>query len=153
MQHSGPSPDVVSAILEDLPEWFGIPEANAAYVDAARSFDTYLALDDDGVPVGVLLLNQHFPATSEVHLIAVKRDHHRRGIGRALVAAAEADAQARGTRLLEAKTLAASHPDTGYAATRNFYEAMGFLQLEETDLWGEASPCLIMVKPLSAPMA
>ena len=25
---------------------------------------------------------------------------------------------------------------------------MGFLALEETDLWGEDTPCLIMVKPL-----
>ena len=32
--------------------------------------------------------------------------------------------------------------------TRRFYEKMGFLALEETDLWGEDTPCLIMVKPL-----
>ena len=60
----------------------------------------------------------------------------------------EADAVSRGVRLLEVKTLGPSHPDAGYALTRRFYEKRGFLPLEETDLWGEGTPCLIMVKPL-----
>lgn len=51
-------------------------------------------------------------------------------------------------RLLEIKTLGASHPDKGYARTRHFYEGVGFLALEETGLWGEGTPCLIMVKPV-----
>ena len=65
-----------------------------------------------------------------------------------MVQAREADARAEGVRLLEVKTLGASHPDPHYARTRHFYEAVGFLPLEETDLWGEGAPCLIMVKPL-----
>lgn len=39
--------------------------------------------------------------------------------------------------------------DVAHSAEIHFYEAMGFLPLEETDLWGEATPCLIMVKPLT----
>ena len=50
--------------------------------------------------------------------------------------------------MLEVKTLGPSHPDPGYARTRRVYEKMGFLALEETDLWGEDTPCLIMGKPL-----
>jgi hypothetical protein len=42
-----------------------------------------------------------------------------------------------------------SHPDVNYARTRSFYEALGFIGLEETTaFWGEANPCLIMVKVL-----
>lgn len=52
-------------------------------------------------------------------------------------------------RLLEVKTLGPSHPDPAYARTRRFYEKMGFLALEETDLWGEDTPCPIMVKSLA----
>ena len=37
---------------------------------------------------------------------------------------------------------------SNYARTRHFYEKMGFLPLEETDLWGADTPSLIMVKPL-----
>jgi hypothetical protein len=66
-----------------------------------------------------------------------------------MVAAIEADARRSGVRLLEVKTLGPSHPDLGYARTRHFYETIGFLPLEETDLWGEQNPCLIMVKPLA----
>ena len=64
------------------------------------------------------------------------------------VKAVEQDARERGVQLLEVKTLGSSHPDPGYARTRQFYEQAGFLPLEETDLWGESNPCLFMVKPL-----
>ncbi|MDR0783858.1 MAG: GNAT family N-acetyltransferase [Propionibacteriaceae bacterium] len=143
-----PAPEIAATILADLPEWFGLPEANAEYVEAAGRMTTYLAHDDDGAPIGILLLNQHFPQTVEIHLMAVLRDHHRCGVGQALVAAAETEAVAAGVRLFEVKTLAASHPDPGYAKTRRFYEALGFLPVEVTDLWGDANPCLIMIKPL-----
>lgn len=56
------------------------------------------------------------------------------------------EARARGTKLLEVKTLGPSKADPNYARTRHFYEKMGFLPLEETDLWGADTPCLIMVK-------
>ena len=62
--------------------------------------------------------------------------------------AVEQQAIEQGVRLLEVKTLGPSHPDAGYARTRHFYESHGFLPLEETELWGEGTPCLIMVKPL-----
>jgi hypothetical protein len=46
------------------------------------------------------------------------------------------------------KTLGPSRADVGYAATRRFYRAVGFLPLEELiDFWGK-NPCLVMVMPL-----
>ena len=46
------------------------------------------------------------------------------------------------------KTLGPSRPDTNDEATRRFYEARGFLALEELHgLWGK-NPCLVMVKAL-----
>ena len=51
--------------------------------------------------------------------------------------------------LLHVKTLAPSHPDPGYAATRAFYAAVGFRPLEELpQVWGPENPCLLMVRPL-----
>lgn len=49
---------------------------------------------------------------------------------------------------MQVKTLGASSPDPNYDRTRHFYQKMGFLPLEETDLWDEQTPCLIMVMPL-----
>ena len=81
--------------------------------------------------------------------MVVERAHHGRGVGSAMLEAIERDAREGGVRLLEVKTLGPSHPDPAYACTRRFYEKMGFLALEETDLWGEDTPCLIMVKSLA----
>jgi GNAT superfamily N-acetyltransferase len=102
----------------------------------------------DGSPVGVLLYEWHFPSSAEIHLMAVDPARHRRGAGRALVDAVESIVRADGASLLEVKTLGPSHPDRGYAGTRAFYAACGFLPVEELlDLW-PGNPCLIMIKPL-----
>lgn len=141
-------PDDVARLLAKVPEWFGQPEANAEYIEAARRKETWTVRDAHGRVVGVTLIDRHFPHVTEVHLTVVDRAVHGSGVGTAMLRAIESDAVHRGVRLLEVKTLGASHPDAGYARTRHFYEKCGFLALEETDLWGDANPCLIMVKPL-----
>jgi ribosomal protein S18 acetylase RimI-like enzyme len=152
------SPATVERLLLSLPGWFGIDAANAAYVQAARELPTYLARaaanpgrDADGAsePAGVLLARRHFQHSAEIHLMAVDPHLHRRGVGRALVAAVEADLIADGCQLLQVKTLSPSHPDAGYALTRRFYTSLGFMPLEElADFWGPENPCLVMVKAL-----
>lgn len=144
-----PVPGDVARLLAGVPEWFGRGDANAAYVVDARELETWTVRDAGGVVVGVTLVTRHFPHVAEVHLMVVERAHHGRGVGSAMLEAIERDAREGGVRLLEVKTLGPSHPDPGYARTRRFYEKMGFLALEETDLWGEDTPCLIMVKPLA----
>lgn len=144
----GPEPDAAARLLASVPEWFGQPEANAEYVEAARTKETWTVRDAAGHVVGLTLVDRHFPHVAEIHLTVVDRAARGSGIGTAMLEAIEADALQRGVRLLEVKTLGASHPDPGYARTRHFYESRGFLPLDETDLWGEATPCLIMVKPL-----
>ena len=141
-------PEAAERLLARVPEWFGLPEANADYIEAARTKETWTVRDDGGYVIGLTLVDRHFPHVAELHLMVVDRDHHGEGVGTAMVQAVEQDAQERGVQLLEVKTLGGSHPDPGYARTRHFYEQAGFLPLEETDLWGEANPCLFMVKPL-----
>lgn len=145
-------PDDVARILATLPEWFGIPSATAEYVDAARRLETWTVRsgEREGNVVGVLLVERHFLHAAEVHLMAVQRDHRGRGVGRALLAGLEAELPRDGVRLLQVKTLGLAHPDPGYAQTRRFYERAGFLALEETELWGPDTPCLIMLKPIVA---
>ena len=142
-------PGDVARLLASVPEWFGCEEANAAYVVDARGLETWTVRDATGAVVGVTLVTRHFPHVAEVYLMVVERAYHGRGVGSTMLKAIERDARDGGVRLLEVKTLGPSHPDPGYARTRRFYEKMGFLALEETDLWGEDTPCLIMVKPLA----
>lgn len=144
-----PSPElggVTARLLDRLPTWFGIPESNAEYVRTATEvLSGYVAGDG----VGVLLRRRHFPESAEIHLLAVDPDRHRQGVGRALVDALVAELVADGYRLLQVKTLGPSHPDAGYALTRRFYRAVGFLPVEEsTELWSADNPCLTMIRPL-----
>ena len=150
------APEIVDRLLRLLPDWFGIESANAGYVVKAHELPTYLAWPAHGSaagtqkpqPVGVLLAARHFPESAEVYLLAVAPDMHRRGIGRALVEALEADLIADGVELFQVKTLGPSLPDASYDQTRQFYLHMGFRPLEEIrDLW-PGNPCLIMVKVL-----
>nr|WP_275670087.1 GNAT family N-acetyltransferase [Kribbella speibonae] len=90
-----------------------------------------------------------FPEAAEIHLMAISPDWHRRGIGTAMVNRLITDLGRTECQLLQVKTLGPSRPHAGYAATRAFYRAAGFLPLEELkDLWGN-NPCLLMVKPLN----
>lgn len=135
-------------VLATLPDWFGIEESNRAYIRDLETLPAYVA-EVDGAIAGFLAIKDHFPMSSEVHVLAVDRAQHRQGIGRALLAAAERDLVAASVRLLQVKTLGPSEPDQGYESTRSFYGALGFIPLEETAaFWGAENPTLIMVKPL-----
>ncbi len=140
--------DACRALIAALPEWFGIPEANAAYLRNLALLPSWVALTDKQV-VGAAAVQRHFPGSWEIHFMAVHPAHHRRGVGRVLLERLEAEARADGARWLHVKTLGPSHPDPSYARTRAFYESMGFSPLfESTAFWGTANPALILVKAL-----
>ncbi len=147
----GPLLEVASAcepILRSLPEWFGIEEATEQYVKDTNALPTLLALVD-GEVVGFLTIKQHNEYAAEIHVMGIRPDRQRKGVGRALVRRVEQILRERGVEYLQVKTLSPSHPDEGYARTRKFYYAMGFRPLEEfRGLWGEESPCLQMIKYL-----
>jgi GNAT superfamily N-acetyltransferase len=146
---AGASPDVVSGLLRGLPEWFGIDAVNREYAAAAQNMPGFVAAARAGEPVGVVLYTRHFADAAEIYLLAVDRGWHRHGVGRALIDACERAVRADGAQLLSVKTLGPSHPDAGYAASRAFYEACGFLRVEELDGVWPGYPCLVMVKPLN----
>jgi GNAT superfamily N-acetyltransferase len=136
------------ALIAALPEWFGLPDSNAAYLRNLSLLPSWVALVDSEV-AGAITLEQHFQASFEVHFMAVRPENHRRGIGRALLDRLEAEVRARAGRWLHVKTLAPSHPDPFYARTRAFYEAMGFSPLfESSAFWSADNPTLVLVKRL-----
>ena len=137
------------AILDTIPSWFGIPEANDAYVEFVDTHDTWIARSEEPEPIGLISGPLHFPETAEIAIMSVRRAWHRRGVGRALVHAFEAHHRRLGTRLVEVKTLGPSHPDEGYRATREFYISLGFIPVEELWIWGPENPALILCKPIT----
>ena len=138
-------------ILDSLPAWFGIPEANDDYVAFAESAPSVIASIDDN-DVGLLTLQLHNPYAAEVHLIAVLPEHHRSGIGRRMLQHAERRLADSGVEFLQVKTLSEKRPDTNYDKTRAFYLAQGFRPLEEfPTLWDPSNPALQLIKSLQRP--
>ncbi|MEM7121755.1 MAG: GNAT family N-acetyltransferase [Pseudomonadota bacterium] len=136
-------------ILADLPDWFGIPEATENYIKAAGRLPMLGWRDGNGDVAGFVSLDRTSEATVDMHVIGVLASHHRQGVGSALVDAAADWARGQGASLLAVKTLGASYDDPFYERTRLFYQAMGFLPVEEfKTLWGPDNPCLLMIKPL-----
>ena len=84
-----------------------------------------LVAEADGVVVGYVSVEQSWPVASHQHVLdiaglGVDLRHQRRGIGRALVAAAVEEARRRGARKVSLRVLG---PNT---AARRVYEACGF---------------------------
>jgi ribosomal protein S18 acetylase RimI-like enzyme len=150
VETGGQWPQDVERILRSLPEWFGMEDALLDYVASAATLPSVAAVDEaDGAVVGVCLVRHHTPVAAEIDLLAVLRDRHRQGIGRLLVDQVIRDVRSQGCALLQVKTFGPSVPNEPYERTRAFYEAIGFLPLEErTDIWGPENPCLISVLPL-----
>jgi ribosomal protein S18 acetylase RimI-like enzyme len=135
-------------LIDALPDWFGLPVANAAYLRNLDLLPSWLAFAD-GKVVGAITLEAHFPGSFEIHFMAVHPQYHRQGIGRRLVALVEGEVRQRNGRFLHVKTLAPSDPDPYYAKTRAFYLALGFTPLFESDaLWGPENTAVILVKAM-----
>ena len=71
-----------------LPEWFGQPQSNRHYAEQAEILEAWTARID-GRAVGLLLLKRHSAVSAEIYWLGIDPDHHRQGIGQALVRAIE----------------------------------------------------------------
>ncbi len=139
---------ICEPILRSLPEWFGIERTILQYVKDIEAMPTLIA-ETDGQIAGFLTIKQHNEYSAEVHVMAVRSEKHRKGVGRKLIQHAEAYLRRDGVEFLQVKTLGPSRPDERYAGTRVFYAAMGFRPIEEfAELWDRDNPCLLMVKRL-----
>jgi ribosomal protein S18 acetylase RimI-like enzyme len=140
---------VCAEILATLPHWFGIAASNQAYIRDVETMPMWAA-NDSGRLLGFLALGRPTPHVFEVHVMGVKPEQHRHGVGRALIDAAVAHAKAHGIRFLTVKTLSARDSDAGYAKTRAFYTAMGFVPIDELPkLWNPENPAVLMLKVLA----
>lgn len=134
-------------VLDDLPEWFGIPEAKEEYIRESGNMP-FFAVQHEGEAIGFMALKETSAYTCEIYVTGVKKRYHRCGTGRKLFAAFEDYARGHGYRFVQVKTVAGGlYPE--YDATRMFYERVGFVALEVfPTLWDESNPCLVMIKAL-----
>ncbi len=138
---------IARRVLTALPEWFGIEEALEGYIrDSAGQ--TFFAAAEGGEPVGFLCLKETGDATVELAVMGVRKEWHRQGVGRALVARAKADSRQRGYAFMQVKTVQMGRWDC-YDATNRFYLSQGFREFEVfPTLWDEWNPCQVYVLAL-----
>ena len=120
------APDARAAIarevLEALPDWFGIPESREAYIRDSRAQPFWADLEGDTAQ-GFLALKETSPYTAELAVMGVLPEYHRRGIGRALFAAAKEWAGDHGGRKLYISAHSA-------VESQAFYKAMGCVEAQ-----------------------
>lgn len=130
-------------ILEDLTDWFAIPEGRERYIDeSAEQF--FFAAYHEGAPVGFIAFKETGKDTAELAVMGVLRQFHRRGTGRALFEATRREAAEQGYSFLQVKTVKMGVYDD-YDATNRFYLSLGFREFEVLPLWGDDDPCQVYI--------
>ncbi|HOB34217.1 MAG: GNAT family N-acetyltransferase [Firmicutes bacterium] len=135
-------------VLRQLPDWFGIEAALLEYVAGVAPLPYWAAMDGEEC-VGFIAVKIHYAHTGDIYVMGVLPECHRRGIGRRLMAAAEAYFRQQGCKYAIVKTLSERANSEHYERTRQFYLNVGFEPLITlTEMWDEHNPCLIMIKVL-----
>lgn len=139
--------NIAIEVLNDLPEWFGIPESTENYIKESQAKPFLASFYKDEL-VGFIVLGESSPDCAEIFVIGVKKKFHHHGAGRELNNAYEDLAKNLGYTYTQVKTVQSGHYDE-YDITNKFYKAVGYKELEVfPDLWDESNPCQIYVKYL-----
>ena len=135
---------IAADILADLPDWFGLPDSTAEYVQTSRDLP-FWAARQGGEDLGFLALKQTGPRAAELYVMGVRPAYHHLGLGRKLFEAAYQYARERGYAFLQVKTVQEGHyPE--YDRTCAFYRSLGFTELEcLPTLWDSWNPCQIFI--------
>lgn len=140
--------DLCGRILGNLPQWFGISEANLKYCREVKKH-RFLAVYHGESEVGFASLKKNNAYVAELFVMGIFPNYHRMGFGSRLMQFIVEDLKQKGFQYLEVKTLAESAESEHYQRTRQFYLKQGFIPLDVlTNEWGEENPCLIMIKKI-----
>ena len=149
VENPGEKRRIAREILEALQDWFEVTETREGYIrDSAEMI--FFAAETGGKPCGFLCLKETGRTAVELAVMGVRKEEHRRGVGRALFDAAKQYAAEAGYTLMQVKTVQMGCYED-YDRTNRFYQSMGFRELEVIPcIWGEENPCQIYVMPLDA---
>lgn len=132
-------------ILNDLPEWFGMPESTEEYITGSQD-KPFIACFMDNEAVGFVVLNSTSEDCADIFVMGIKKNYHRMGIGTKLNDAYEKLAKKLGYTYTQVKTVQTGHYKE-YDITNNFYKSVGYKELEVfPTLWDEWNPCQIYIK-------
>jgi len=137
---------ICESVLRKLPNWFGVEASIVEYIQQVKTLPFIAAYDGENA-VGFAALKTHTSYASEICVMGILHEYHRRGIGKRLVTHCEQLCRENKTEFLTVKTLAASRESKSYEKTRLFYLAQGFKPIEIfPTVWDKENPCLYMIK-------
>lgn len=116
--------EIAGKILNQLPDWFGLPESTQKYIDDSRTMPFWAWMEDDRA-LGFIALKETSPYTAEIYVMGVLPEYHHKGIGKELFRALEEYAKQNGYSFLQVKTVQSGHYEE-YDRTNAFYQSMGF---------------------------
>ncbi len=135
---------IASLILNQLPDWFGLPDSTREYILNSKDMPFWVYMDE--VPVGFIVLKETSKYTAEIYVMGVLKEKHHSGIGTILFNEFQEYAKSKGYEYIQVKTVQKGHYDA-YDLTNRFYEKLGFRELEcLPTLWDEWNPCQIYIK-------
>lgn len=149
IRDSAAKQQIAREVLESLREWFEVDASREQYI-AESACQIMLAEKEAGAYAGFLCIKETGNATAEIAVMGVRKEYHRRGIGRRLVERAKQIAAAAGYSFLQVKTVQSGYyPD--YDLTNLFYISCGFKEFEVIPaVWGPENPCQIYVMALDS---
>ena len=139
-----------AAIVADLPDFFtdDVPEKVRSDL---RDHGGWV-IDDAGVVVGFVTVQRRGTRAAEIMWAAVAADRRGAGLGTRLVNHVLDELSADGVQIVEVKTLDPSADYAPYEATRSFWLARGFIQLDTIDPfsdWPPGNPAAILAVALA----
>ena len=136
---------IAKKILNDLTEWFGLPESTEEYINKSKE-TLFLACFYNEEVVGFISLKTTSKDCAEIFVMGIKKKFHRNGIGRKIYEAYELLAKKMGFTYSQVKTVKPGIYKE-YDMTNDFYISMGYKELEcFPNLWDKWNPCQIYIK-------
>lgn len=120
--------DLCRKITLDLPEYFGLPDANEHYALGVRSRTNFAAKTNEDY-LALISIDFPYPNNSNIYWMGVLRNFHKQGVGHQLIEEACKFAKQNGAKTMTVETLAPSESDENYLKTYNFYLSVGFSPL------------------------
>nr|WP_307992930.1 GNAT family N-acetyltransferase [uncultured Niameybacter sp.] len=135
---------IARKVLSDLPEWFGLPESTAEYIECSKDMPFWAYIEGEQVR-GFIALKETSTYTVEIYVMGVLKDFHREKIGENLFQACYDYAKAQGYSFMQVKTVREGCYKE-YDKTIAFYKKLGFKEFEcFPTLWDKWNPCQVYI--------
>jgi ribosomal protein S18 acetylase RimI-like enzyme len=135
-------------LTTNLPEWFGIPEANERYAKGCKERTSFAAKIGNDY-IGMITLEFPFPNNANIYWMAVNRNYQGQNVGSELLLAAEKYCRDHGYQSMTVETLSLEQADLNYLKTYHFYEKFGFKPLFELNTYDPDHLMCYLYKALS----